>query len=300
MRTTKRFSPDVLDRFRRQGRGIGTYDSYIPWHRVSRGDPSSRGRSHLPKWNGRHIELLSDKEFIGFFFTTRLLFASTKNDLREQFPLSLEENSHELAAYIASYLGNKFPGTLEIADKLDIKHPMTHGNGRSEPWVMTTDLLIMIQEDKKPPSFLAISIKDNQPITKRAKELLKIEKSYWYERDVPWLFLTPREYHPRVATTLQRTWPWAIENKVTKDHIKIAHTFLHNYQGSSLTFILNKISNQIGDYTLAQHSLWQSIWSGQSPIDLRRGWRPHLPLQIISQEAFDQLNPILVRRSTWI
>lgn len=72
MRTTKRFTPDVLDRFRREGRGTGVYTEYIPWHRVSRGDPASRGRSHLLNWRGRQRELLSDGELVMTLFVTML------------------------------------------------------------------------------------------------------------------------------------------------------------------------------------------------------------------------------------
>lgn len=68
MRTTKRFTPHVLDRFRKLGRGTGTYQNYIPWQRVGRSDPSSMGRSHLQMWNGRQRELLSDQEWVGVFF----------------------------------------------------------------------------------------------------------------------------------------------------------------------------------------------------------------------------------------
>ncbi len=68
MRTEKRFTPKVLERFRREGRGTGTYSDYTPWHRVSRGDPSSKGRSHLIVWMDRQRELLSDQEWGGAEF----------------------------------------------------------------------------------------------------------------------------------------------------------------------------------------------------------------------------------------
>ena len=298
MRTIKRFSPDILDRYRDLGRGTGTYESYIPWHRVSRSDPASWGRSHLLTWHNRHIELLSDREFITTFFASRLLLSSSRIDIREQFPLSLDEAPHELSAYDLQFGFSSYPGTLEIADKLGIKHPMTHGDGRSAPWVMTTDLLLTLHTDNK-PSFLAIAIKDKNKLTKRTKELLSIEQSYWKHRNVHWLFITPNEYHPLVALTLQRTWPWALENPASADHLELARQAIENYQSYSLTYLLTKLTEQIGNFTQAQHAVWQTIWSGKTPVDLRRGWRPHIPLRIISQEEFDQLNPVLVRRSAW-
>jgi hypothetical protein len=72
MRTTKRFTPKVIARFERQHRGEGTYADYIPWHRVSRGDPASSGRSHLLMWRDRLRELLSDGELVEQLFATML------------------------------------------------------------------------------------------------------------------------------------------------------------------------------------------------------------------------------------
>ena len=84
MRTTKRFSPTVIARFLRQGRGEGIYEEYIPWHRVSRGDPASAGRSHLLMWRHRLRELLSDGELGEQLFATML---QNLDDSLEQFKL---------------------------------------------------------------------------------------------------------------------------------------------------------------------------------------------------------------------
>ena len=85
MRTEKRFTPKVLERFQREGRGTGTYTDYVPWHRVSRGDPSSKGRSHLIVWMDRQRELLSDHEWGGLNFAG---LVPGLIDLAEQFPIS--------------------------------------------------------------------------------------------------------------------------------------------------------------------------------------------------------------------
>ncbi len=72
MRKTKRFTPDLFDRYKELGRGTGTFEHYMPFHRVGRSDPSSRGRSHLERWRGRAHELLSDGELVTFLFATML------------------------------------------------------------------------------------------------------------------------------------------------------------------------------------------------------------------------------------
>lgn len=298
MRTTKRFTPHVLDRFRRLGRGEGTYSDYIPWHRVSRSDPSSRGRSHLLRFRGRHVELLSDGELIVFAFSCRLLKAN--DDAREQFPLSLDRSFHELTAYDVRVGTQRYPGTLEIAQQLETKHPMVRGDGESAPWVMTTDLLLTLRASDESPTLLAISCKPKEPLTERSRALLDIERAYWLVRGVPWLLITPDQYHPLVAATLHRTWHWALENPVGEPELQAAEDSLLRSDGHSLTNLLGHLSETLGDVTLAQHAVWQVIWSGRVTVDLRRGWRPHLPLRRLPQADFDQLNPVLMRRSAWI
>ena len=68
MRKTKRFTPELFKKFIESGRGVGTYERYIPFHRVSRRDPSSKGRSHLKLWKNRYRELLSDGELTALHF----------------------------------------------------------------------------------------------------------------------------------------------------------------------------------------------------------------------------------------
>lgn len=298
MRTTKRFTPLVLDRFRRQGRGLGTFELYVPWHRVSRGDPASLGRSHLLMWRGRQRELLSDLELVGFCFATMVV--KLRDDIREQFPLSLEPAPHELSDYDVRYSAPAFEGTLAIAEKLGIKHPKTHGSGRSEPWVMTTDLLLTINgAGQDQPALIAIAIKSANDLSrKRTRELLQIEQGYWLVRGVRWLLITPDLYDRRVALTLRNTLPWGLGQPVEADHLSLATAMILEGGAKSFTQILSLLVDQLGcTIDQGQRAIWQAIWSGAVPVDLRRGWRPHLPLEVISKDAFDELNPILSMRS---
>lgn len=120
MKTQKRFTAALLQRFERDGRGTGSFENYLPWHRVGRSDPSSRGRSHLINWRGRHYELLSDAEWVGFLFSTLM---PNVEDIREQFKLSLKGGQHELADYDIRFAGQDFPGTLACSELLKTKHP---------------------------------------------------------------------------------------------------------------------------------------------------------------------------------
>jgi len=143
MRTTKRFTPAVLTRFEKHGRGTGTYEDYIGWHRVTRGDPASRGRSHILNWHGRLIDLLSDGELGEQLFATML---PNLDDSLEQHKLTPEDSPHPLLAYGAPVSEELFPGTLRLAEELGIRHPRVYGKGESGNWVLTTDLALVFDK----------------------------------------------------------------------------------------------------------------------------------------------------------
>lgn len=298
MRKTKRFTPAVLDRFRREDRGTGTYQRYIPWHRVSRGDPSSIGRSHLVMWRGRLRELLSDGELDGFLFS---VFLKEQIDGREQFPLALTPNVHELAEYDVRWRHRVFAGTLELARRLGIRHPMVHGGGGSAPWVMTTDLLLTLELRPGCRQLLAISVKpDAEALRKRTRELLALERHYWHERNVEWLLLTPALRDVRVAHLLRTAIPWVLGAAVAASVLATAWDRAQNLSGHSLTYILDDLADELGDMDLAQRAFWQNVSRGDLPLDMRRGWRPHVPVHFLSAAEFAHLNPIAARRSAWI
>lgn len=297
MRTTKRFTPKVLDRFRAQRRGIGVLNNYRPWHGVSRGDPASMGRSHLPTWQGRQTDLLSDKELVGFLFSTMI---PSVIDIREQYPLSLETAKHELSAYDVRY-GNYFESTLELARRLGIKHPMTHGDGRSESWVMSTDLLLTMRYPGQRLRLLAVALKLAKDINKkRTRQLLHLERAYWSIRGVEWLLITPNDYDPQVVLRLREAQPWGLGDPVDNALIELAAAIATDLQGSALLTIWHTIGVVLGDFELAQRAFWQGVWRGSILLNLKRGWRPHEPARLLSREEFLELNPIASRRSSWI
>lgn len=296
MRKTKRFTPDLLDRYEKLGRGLGIFENYLPWHRVSRSDPSSIGRSHLQMWNGRQREFLSDGEWIGFQFCTML---QNLIDIREQFPLQYEKGTHELFPYNVRY-GGTFLGTRQIASDLGFKHPRLNGNGRSATWVMTTDLLLTLSRPDGGYYLLAIAHKPiNSQEKKRTKQLLDIERAYWKARGIEWLLITPNEYLPEVAFTLRNSIPWALGLAANNEHIIIVTENIQNFNGRPLTTCLCAFSEIFGSMNLAQRSFWQCVWSGKILLDLTRGWRPHLPIVLISNEEFWKFNPIASRRTSW-
>jgi hypothetical protein len=297
MRTTKRFTPTVLERFEREGRGTGTYTLYIPQHRVSRGDPASSGRSHLLVWRDRMRELLSDGELHQQLFATMF---SDIDDALEQKKLSLGSSAHLLADYGEAPPDALFPGTLELAHELGIKHPKLKAGEDAAWWVMTTDLVLVFRLPESPRTALALAFKtEDYKESKRTCQLLRLEREYWVRRSVPWLLITPETFERAVALTLRRIAAWSLGDHAPEEALIVAARTVREYPIDSVTRVLERLGSVLGSYELAQRALWQAVWHGVLPVDLRRGWRPHTPLRIVSDRTYIEFNPIAARRSAW-
>jgi hypothetical protein len=287
----KRFSPALLERFHRQNRGLGNFEDYIPWHRVGRGDPSSVGRSHLYVWKSRHREMLSDVELDFLWFATLL---PNVLDVKEQLKLSLDWGPHEMAAYDLHFASATLPGTLSIALELGIRHPKVHGGGQSAHWIMSTDLVLLLRESDGSRRLLAVSIKPSAVLEQRTRQLLAIERMYWKSRGVVWLLITPELFDAAVGQSLRRYAPWGLGAPTSMEDQVLAASVVKATLGHST------LSDRIGNEDQAKRALWQAVWAGSLTVDLRRGWRPHIPLEILSRKDFIALNPIASWRTSWI
>lgn len=297
MRTTKRFTPQVLQRFARQSRGQGIAKEYIPWHRVSRGDPSSSGRSHwLLSVLGRHHHLLSDLERCCLFFiqATPGLF-----DVLEQFPIPMMEEPHALLRYGQASPTKIHQGTYQIAQDLKIRHPMIQKGKDASLWQMSTDFFVTQKGHDNRLIPLAISVKPDKPLTNRQKQLLTVEKAYWNQSGVEWLLFTPALYHPQVKLNLERISCWFTPS-LSGDTLNHASAIVNSNSSLSLTDILAKISATSANPESAQWALWQAVLFGLLPVDLRIPIRPSRPLQLLPNDDFLALNPIAARRTAWI
>lgn len=295
MRTTKRFSAQVLERFERTGRGTGIFMDYHAWHQVGRGDPASSGRSHWHIWKGRQLDLLSDVERAGVFFFRML---PSLSELLEQYLLSLEDSQHPLIPYGVGDPTKWYSGTRQIADELGIRYPRLQEKGVSTFWKMTTDLVGINIENPSAPSLIVAAIKDKEKLSERAVQLLRIEKVYWEMRGATWLLLTPGLYHPQVRKNLEQSVCWTNLNASAQDRA-LASQLAYLNPHLTHTPLFQLIAYHLNSMERAQRALWQSIWSGQLPVDLSSPIRPGLQLKHITAEAFLQLNPVACRRSAW-
>ena len=299
MRTTRRFTPNLLRRWEEIGRGEGKQEDYQPWHQVTRGDPSSRGRSHIINWamTGRQHHLLSDGEVVSFYFATMLPGVV---DIREQFPLSRERRQHELCIYDAFSTPGMYPGTVEISNEIGVRHPVISNRVHEEMWHLTTDLLVTQAIEGKKLSLLAISVKPRDwNRERRAIELLKLEREYWVRRKIQWLLITPEQYSKQVADCLRRTAAWVSSYATPSlESMYRCQKLVANHAGESLTFVLMVISQEFEtNMHGAQILFWKSVWRGLIPLDLRRGWRPTEEIALLSREDFLALNPLVSGRS---
>jgi hypothetical protein len=196
----------------------------------------------------------------------------------------------------------KYPGTLELAALLGIKHPITREKSKTDSWILTTDRLIVYGVEAQGLhllSALAVAAKPQEKLTQREWELLFLEKMYWEIRGVRWILFTPELFDPRVNNLLRSTAGWAFDDEVDHDLIVAAQTIHQAHPNSPLQMNLQRLAVRLGRMELAQRAFWQAVWSEALSIDLRMGWNPNFSYPLLSLADFRNLNPITMRRSSW-
>jgi hypothetical protein len=248
-------------------------------------------------WRERLREFLYDGELDEHLFGTML---PNLDDALEQYKLDPDDTPHLLTAYGNGKPWELFSGTLQLAEKLGIKHPKISDGQDSVPWVPTSDLVLIFKDAQGTREALALAFKPRGwNKSRRTVELLSLEREHWIARRVPWLLITPDIYDHRVALTLRRIAPWALGEFSSLEDRQVVVNVARGMAGHSVTSILYRSAELLGSLEAAQRALWQAVWHGELPIDLRRGWRPQIPLKFISDSEFKGLNPISSRRSAW-
>ena len=251
----------------------------------------------------RSHHFLSDGESDVFGFITMLANIA---DVREQVPLSLQDHPLDLAAYSARHMNESAGGTLALADRLKIPHPMLRAGDEVEPWVMTTDFLVTLQASPGEYELLAISVKlDSELEIPRKRQLLRLEQAYWNSQNVQWLLISPSQYDKRVSMTVRMALPWGLpkreEDIIPKSHLDACAGAAASFQGKSLTDCLYLTSKELDvsmDY--AQRTFWQAVWKGRLNLSLSRSGWPTDPVRLLDDDSFREQNPVAARRSICI
>jgi hypothetical protein len=117
-----------------------------------------------------------------WFYFYSLEWSPDVLDIREQFPLSIEE-------------------TLAIAKRLGIRHPADPKT--KEPIVMTTDFLVTIG-NMTHNAIVARTIKyENKLVSRRVMQKFELERVYWTSRNVDWGIVTERDISREFAGNVQ-------------------------------------------------------------------------------------------------
>ncbi|MDR5898860.1 TnsA endonuclease N-terminal domain-containing protein [Halomonas vilamensis] len=218
--TNKLVDPKHKKLLKTRGRGIGRdYEPFIKVHEMSSQGESVRIRSATV---GRVHHLLSGIELQAF-----LVFDQFERtiDIREQYPLPVED-------------------TLDICERLGIRHPQVRGNLT----VVTTDLLINFDDGTQ----LAVAVKSSSELGKqRVIEKLQIEKSYWELNGAEWKLFTEREVSDGLRENLSWIQPYlaeeaAVDYQLTAVEVEDLLARLRQHPRTQVTRLCAKFDDQYG------------------------------------------------------
>lgn len=196
--TSRRPHPELQwqNRAIREGRGLGRGADYQPFIQVRRQDFPSHGLSQIVRnpLLGREHHFLSVLEYQ---IALRVLHCGAI-DLREQFPLRLEDDDIEYAG------DSEYPaGTVALARRLGIRHPQITSQA---PRVLSTDMVITGEDGLEYAIFVRYA-KDMPAPGSRQSQLLQLQREYWTDRSVKFVILTDKDIDP----ALTRLLVWAQE-----------------------------------------------------------------------------------------
>ena len=269
MKTVSRFSAETQERWTRIGRGEGVGCEYKPWHQVTRGDPASRGRSHIQTHGitGRQQHYLSDAELIAAMCVWRL---QGVRDVLEQLPLALQYAPSILTRYDDSKTYRICPGTRTIAEQLGIRHPKVRRRaGGQDDWVMSTDQCAIVQTAEGICA-TAISVKASSNLTERENQKLAVEQRYWEIRGHRWLLFTtePIPYATRqsIMSIVGYVLPYSRPTN------ELSRTVAELVIASGSVDIRGAVEVSSRHFKvprgLAISMVWQTIWLGLLSVDL--------------------------------
>lgn len=254
------------------GGGTGYGKHFIPFLKTR--DVPSFGLSHriLGIKTGRIHHLLSNLE--KYFFLI-LDFSPHVTDIREQFPLPLQE-------------------TLDICRRFNLRHPLT--GSPAYPIVMSTDFLIdECRNDLH--RLIARTVKPASKLSQRTLEKFEIERIYWEERGVDWGIVIDNDIprilcrnlewlHPAYFPTAAQTFPDEI--KIQTEGLLFDWSLVQPF--TPFTALTRKVDERLGllpgsALWMARHFLSNKIWSTDLNVPIR------LDKQLIIQRGHSYIEP---------
>ncbi|MCX7745576.1 MAG: TnsA endonuclease N-terminal domain-containing protein [Clostridia bacterium] len=184
-----------LKRYIKEGRGQGIGKDYKPWITVH-DFPSNGFSSRQPGWKSNRVcHFLSHNELRYFYM---LEWSDVVTDIREQFPMDLEE-------------------TLDIADNLGIKHPENRGS--KTPYIMTSDFMITLNVKGK-EIYKVRTIKPTSELEKKnCIEHFEIERRYWAAHDIDWGIVTDNDIPKTMVSNIE--WAYYSYNLESENDLSL-------------------------------------------------------------------------------
>ncbi len=210
-----------IQKWLQEGRGQGFGNTYKPWLTIR--DISSKGRSHrvFGHKSQRTYHLLSDLELSAFLL---LEWHSTTIDIREQFPLNIEQ-------------------TLKISELAGIPHPRI---GKYHQ-IMTSDFLVDTNNPKFPKFVVQAKYSDSLN-NARTIEKVEIERRYWQQQGIPFYIFTEQQVPLKVNQNIQ--WLYSSINALshteedTLDLIKFYADILKNNKSKKINELTRSIDQK--------------------------------------------------------
>lgn len=185
----------------KERRCSGTGADYTAWTRAQ--EFNSHGLCCVVQdWKtGRSVHLFSRAEHDAYLI---LRFNDRVEDIREQYALRLRRCDDPDDLYLEPLLDEigetyamEYDCTMEIAEAYGFRHPQNRfGYCR-----MTTDLLLTMNSGDY--RHIAVSIKGSRDLSRRDKEKLLIEKTFWMRRRIPWILVFKDEISTITADNIR-------------------------------------------------------------------------------------------------
>ena len=188
----------------KQGYGTGRLGNYKPYIRVSEFNSPGTCANPIDWKTGRTVHLLSQVEK-QFWYMLR--FSNQIYDVREHFPLDLEE-------------------TKKLANKLGIPHP----HNDKGYCVMTTDFLVDLKNGEQ----LALSLDSNITVEQTKSKSKKVEyryleKEYWNEKGIDWILVPKDAINKIYAKNIEDVTYYYSYEYVTDDISLVKHLIANKY-----------------------------------------------------------------------
>ncbi len=218
------WSQRKLDRYLKEGYGMGKGDLYKPWITVS--NSTSKGLStRTPGWKTNRVHhFLSKKEMLLFYIFEWSPFI---RDIREQFPLL------------------KLDLAQKIADEMGINYYRCSQTGT--PYVLTTDFMLSVEQEGKIVEVARTFKMSKELEKKRVIEKFELERRYYQVQGIDWSILTEHEVPELLAKNIE--WLYSAywlepTSEMTIEELKSLKPFLKDRLKTSKTSV-NQVTKEM-------------------------------------------------------